>query len=187
MGTSYSTLLFWGVDLGDLTDPGSYETWAPAWMLDEDGDFDDWDPDEMLAVKLGWDPEAAPYPDHLAEPGYDRPYRERDAWRRDVLQVHPEYLAWSANLDRKSELIKAADYGCSIDRYGHSDGDLALLVKVDASVVSSDIWTCVPLDPATIGGNVSDWIGLLTRYLAALEIPAERAGAPGWFMTGSVG
>ena len=44
MGTNYNTLVFWGVDLGDL------DGWnaAPAWMLDQNGDLaGDWDPEKL--------------------------------------------------------------------------------------------------------------------------------------------
>lgn len=181
MGTSCNTLVFYGVDLGDLTDPDTYDTWAPAWMLDDDGSIDDWDPADHLARKLGWEP--VPFPDHAVITAPDRfgvPSRRMD-------DQHPDYIAYRAGQGRRAEILRTADYGCSIDSYGHSEGDLALLVQVDASVVSGDVWTCRRLDTATIGGNVSDWNVLLERYLDALEIPTEHRTAPGWLLTGSVG
>jgi hypothetical protein len=184
MGTSYNTALVFGVDLGDLTDPDTYETWAPAWMLDDDGSIDDWDPSDQLARKLGWEP--VPFPDHAVVTAPDRfgvPSRRMDV-------QHPDYIAYRASRDHRAELLKAADYGCSIDSYGHSEGDLALLVQVDASVVRGDIWRCVPVDPATLNpslGEALGWAAKLERYLDALEIPTEHRTAPGWLLTGSVG
>lgn len=183
MGVNYSTGVLYGVDLGDL------DGWdaAPAWMLNDAGDVDDWDPEEFLAGKLGgWTD--MPYPEHLdrGAPGYDRSYQERDAWEAQKRE-HPDYRAWSANLDRKREIVAAADFGCSIDSYGHSEGDLTLLVKVDASEVSSDIWTAKPLDSAVMVADTSEWERKLARYLDALEIPAEPYGEPGWLLVGSVG
>lgn len=165
MGTNYNTLVFYGVDLGDLSDQDTYETWAPAWMLDSAGAID-WDPDDYLARKLGW--QEVPW-----TPGAD--------WRS------PEYEGWARSRTEARRLVQAANYGCSIDSYGHSEGDLSLLVQVDASVVSGDIWRCVPVPELAPAGERSRWSAMLERYLDALEIPTERAGAPGWFLTGSVG
>jgi hypothetical protein len=169
MGTNYKTALVFGVDLGDLTDPDTCETWAPAWMLDDDGSIDDWDPGDHLARKLGW--QEVP-----RTPGADR--------------GSPEYEEWVRSRTEAKRLVKAADYGCSIDSYGHSEGDLSLLVQVDASVVSGDVWRCVPVDPATLNpslGEALGWAAKLERYLDALEIPTEHRTVPGWLLTGSVG
>jgi hypothetical protein len=165
MGTNYNTLVFYGVDLGDLTDPDTYETWAPAWMLDSMGQVDDWDPENHLARKLGW---------------------QEVPWTSGADRDSPEYEEWARSRTEARRLLKEADYGCSLDSYGHSEGDLSLLVLADASVVSGDIWRCVPVQHL-VGAAVPEWDALLERYLDTLEIPTERRTAPGWFLTGSVG
>lgn len=193
MGTNYNTALVFGVDLGDLSDPDTYDTWAPAWMLDDDGSIGDWDPGDHLARKLGW-ADDAPFPSHVydTEPGrhgLGRP-ADRGHWIAEVRDVHPDYIAYKASRDHRAALLKAADYGCSLDSYGHCDGDLALLVKVDASEVTGDVWRCVPVDPATLNpslGEALGWAAKLERYLDALEIPVEHRPVPGWLLTGSVG
>lgn len=185
MGTSYNTGIVYGHDLGDL------DGWdaAPAWMLDAGGSVDDWDPDDHLAAKLGWEP--APFPDHAyaGEPDWRATPEERQRWRAH-LDTHPDMVAYRANQERKRMTLQAADYGCSIDSYGHAEGDLTLLIKVDASEVSSDIWTAKRLDDVWPHGrsvNYTEWNARLERYLDALEIPREIAGDPGWMLVGSVG
>jgi hypothetical protein len=184
MGTSYNTLVFYGVDLGDLSD-GDGNLWAPAWMLDADGLLD-WDPEDHLAKKLGWTP--IPFPDHAVITAPDRFGRPS----RRMNTEHPDYVAYSANQDRKRMTLAAADFGCTLDDYGHAEGDLTLLVQVDASVVKGDVWTCRRLelkDPAVAVGSYPprEWRERLERYLGALEIPAEHRPAPGWHLTGWVG
>lgn len=178
MGVNYNTGVLYGIDLGDL------DGWddAPAWMLDADGDFSgDWDPEEFLAKALGWEP--VPYPDHAVITAPDRfgqPSRRMD-------HEHPDYLAYQANRDRMRMTLVAADLGCSLDSYGHSDGDLTLLVKVNASEVSSDIWTAKPLVMDRDLELEQQWTAKLAHYLEVLEIKAERLDRPGWLLVGSVG
>jgi hypothetical protein len=186
MGINYNTLVFYGVDLGDLTDSGTYDTWAPAWMLDDSGAIDDWDPTDHLARGLGWEP--VPFPSHVyaTEPPFSAGQAARDVWRKDVLGRDPDVIAYRANQEHRAELLKIADYGCSLDSYGHHEGDLALLVQVDASVVKGDVWRCVPIEHL-VGADVPAWNAQLARYLDVLEIPVEHRPAPGWHLTGSVG
>jgi len=167
MGTSYNTLIFYGVDLGDLADPDTYESWAPAWMRGPGGPIDEWDPDDHLARKLGW--QEVPWPGGSV----------------DIFS--PEYEEWARSRTEAARLVKEADYGCTLDSYGHAEGDLTLLVQVDASVIKGGVWTCVRLDGVAVQQWRPDWNERLERYLDALEIPAERRPEPGWHLTGWVG
>jgi hypothetical protein len=186
MGMSLSTCLFWGVDLGDMqTGSPDWEDWTPAWMRPEGEDGGrDWDPDDHLAGLLGWT---------------DMPWPERAVTRQasgifsgsDIDRTHPDWIAYEVNRNRRTALLKAADYGCKIDNYGHVEGDLALYVAVTASLVESDAWTCAPVHRGPLDAHTGStpviWEHRLTRYLQLLDFPLDKVGPMGWYMTGYYG
>lgn len=184
MGMSLSTYLFWGVDLADMsTGSPDWEDWTPAWMRPdgEDGDLE-WDPGDHLAGMLGWSD--MPWPANAVV----KRAPDRYGWSSDdVDRTHPDWVAYEANRTRRAELLDAADYGCEIDSYGATEGDTRLYVAVSASVVKSDAWTCEPIEDRMIPTAPVIWGTRLTSYLQLLDIPLDKAGPMGWYMTGYYG
>jgi hypothetical protein len=163
MGMHANGYVFYGYGLGDLTDRDTWESTAPAWMNDEDRDWQN-----ELAVRLGWN--EVPFPDHLT---YD--------WNTRSHEQEPDYQAYDA-ARKQRRLVLDAGPQVELDRYGHCDGEAAHYVAIKASVVRST-YDCVRLDNLTVG---DDWDEQLARFMELLAFPVPPGG-PGWHLTSDYG
>lgn len=168
MGQSPSADLYWGYDLGDLTDRETWESLRPDWMEDEE---------ETLARRLGW--VEVPFPANIPEPDYSLSYEERkrvEEQQRDT----PEYRAWSANRSEIYALV--APIPVELDRYGYLE-DPAYCVRVKASVQSADDWGSIAVKPLIV---LPEWPDQLAEFMRLLDLPIPSAEA-GWHMNCSYG
>lgn len=166
MGMHASGEVFYGYDLGDLTDRETFEFIGPAW-LEEDEAWED-----RYARARGI--ELLPYPSSLAGIG---DHAER--------RSHPDYLTWSASRDQVRQAVKEA--GCELDRYGYLDGgEHCWRVQVKASRVRSE-YDCVRVEIDEANPlDVQLWRLQLDEFMRALELPVPDDG-PRWYLTSSYG
>ena len=161
MGQSPSADLFYGYDLKDLTESGSYDDLRPAWMggVDDDGEErPEVDADEHLASKLGW---------------VNQPYPANGGSSND----------WGNNRARMHELV--ADYPVELDYYGYLDGeDPGYCVRVKACVQSAGDWGSTEVAPLAVDPA---WDDQLAEYMRLMELPVPSGKSPGWHMNCSYG
>lgn len=177
MGSSPSADLYWGYDLGDLTDPDTYESIGPQWLQD------DGDADEALAKALGW--VKVPFPDGAPEQNYtNRDYRaaEQDYRRaKEAFMATPQYQAWSDNLAEQRRIISPIPV--ELGRYGWSE-EASLCVRVKASVQHAGDYGSIALKPLEVA---PEWAEQLAEFMRLLELPIPAGVAPGWHMNCSYG
>jgi hypothetical protein len=173
MGMSPSADLFWGYDLGGLTDRETYDSLQPQWMED------DRDDDEVLAAALGW--VEMPFPSGITEHprGYDATYEERREWDRQQRDTD-EYRAWSANRDELRATI--AQVPVELDRYGYGE-DPGYCVRVKASVQRADDYGSTAVKPLVVDPA---WAEQLAEFMRLMQLPVP-AVEPGWHMNCSYG
>lgn len=177
MGMSPSADLYWGFDLGDLCDPGTYDSLKPAWMEPEDDDEGaEWD--EELARRLGWT--EAPFPPRAPSDDWRLPPEGRDRIRQEF-RATPEYQAWSASRDELHNIIK--QIGVELDTYGYHE-EPSYSVRVKASVQRVDDWGSVALEPLVVADG---WRDQIMRFMELLELPVPEGKEPGWHMNCSYG
>jgi len=175
MGMSPSADLFWGYDLGDLTDQRTWDSLKPEWM-DDDGDWE-----EIYAQRAaGW--VEAPFPDHSSIPSRSELYREygyqraEDEIRKaeDALCETPEYRAWSASRKRLREIIEQS--GIQLDTYGYID-EPSYCVYVKDSHQRVDDYGCVNVSPLIVDPV---WKKQLLDFMGLMELPVPQGEEPGW-------
>jgi hypothetical protein len=172
MGSSPSASLYWGFDLGDMTDQNTWDSLKPAWMYDEEeGDTErDWK--EELATRLGWKELPAPkgWPDYTAST------EEKEAFHQS-----PVYLAWSANRSEMYALTERCFV--ELDSYGSEDVP-RYCVRVSPSVQEVDSWGSIKVQPLEVA---PDWREKLTQFMKLLELPMPEGEEPGWHLNCSYG
>lgn len=164
MGFSPSAHVYYGFDLGDMTDQETGDSLKPAWM----GDDKEWE--EVLAEKFGWS--AAPYPEHIQN------------LPREQRHETPEYKAWSARRSLIYQQAKA--YGVVLDTYGYfADYDgMSHYVATTASVQSVGDYGSVELEPLVV---VGDWDAKLIEFMKLMELPILAGASPAWHLNCSYG
>jgi hypothetical protein len=170
MGSSPSADLYWGFDLGDMTDQKTWDSLQPAWMHDEEEGERDWK--EELATRLGW--EKVPAPEGW--PHYTASTEEKEAFRQSSA-----YLAWSANRNEMHRL--AEGYLVEIDTYGYYD-EPRYCVRVSPSVQRVGDWGSIEVRPLEVG---PDWREKLLQFMKVLELPVPEGEEPGWHLNCSYG
>lgn len=174
---SPSADLYWGFDLGDLTDRETYDSLAPEWMEPEDGSEGvEWE--EELARRLGWT--EVPFPHGAPEDDWRLAREERDRARL-AFRSTPEYQAWSASRDQLRDVVKQG--GVELDTYGYHE-EPSYCVRVKASVQRADDWGSVELEPLIVA---DDWRDQVMRFMELLELPIPPGKGPGWHMNCSYG
>jgi hypothetical protein len=172
MGQSPSASLYWGFDLGDMTDQDTWDSLKPRWMYDEEeGDTErDWR--EELATRLGWrmTPGVGEWPPYTAS-----------IEEKEVFYQSSAYLAWSAN---RSEMHRLAEgYLVELDSYGSEDVP-RYCVRVTSSVQEVDDWGSIKVQPLEVD---SDWREKLLQFMKLLELPVPEDEEPGWNLNCSYG
>jgi hypothetical protein len=176
MGSSPSADLFYGYDLGDMTDPETYDSLEPTWMQE------DLDWQKELALKFGW--VDVPFPRHSsAIDDYRISSEARKAAREELYQT-PEYQAWSKSRDELHEIV--AGVGVGLDTYGYAEGgETSYFVKVIASAQRVDDYGSVEIKtPLEVQ---PDWDVQLARFMELLELPVPRGKKPAWHLNCSYG
>lgn len=181
MGMSASASVYWGLDLGDVTDHETWDSLMPGWMDQDEGR--DWE--QELAARLGW--QEVPFPEgppqrstYYGQFGYDlgkREYNKAEAAFRDT----PEYEAWSASRSQMHDLIK--DYPVALVTYSNSD-DPSYCVKIRASEQHPPDWGDIELNPLVVG---DDWEAQLMAFMRLLELPLPKDVKPAWHVNCSYG
>jgi hypothetical protein len=172
MGSSPSADLYWGFDLGDMTDQKTWDSLKPAWMYnEEEGDTErDWK--EELATRLGW--EKVPAPE-------DWPYYTASTEEKEAFWQSPAYLAWWAN---RSEMHRLAEgHLAEIDTYGYHD-EPRYCVRVSSSVQRVGDWGSIEVRPLEVD---PDWREKLLQFMKLLELPVPEGEEPGWHLNCSYG
>lgn len=174
MGQALSAELFYGYDLGDLTDPTTYDSLEPTWMQE------DLDWEEELATRLGWT--SVPFPSYPPEVDDYRTSSEERRAARDALRATPEYQSWSSSRDELSRLVKGL--GVSLATYGYHE-EPGHFIKVTESRQSvcdyGSIQVKVPLEVQP------DWDEKLARFMELLELLALEGEKPAWHLNCSYG
>jgi hypothetical protein len=174
MGSSPSADLYWGYDLGDLSDHDTFDDLRPQWMQD------DRDEDEVLAAALGW--VETPYPAGIREhpDGHRATYEQRKAWNAQQRDTD-EYRAWATNRGELRTTI--ADLPIELDRYGYME-EPAYCVRVKASVQRADDYGSTTIAPLIVDPV---WAGQLASYMQLMQLPTPDGAEPGWHMNCSYG
>lgn len=183
MGQSPSADLYWGYDLGDMTDRESWDSLKPSWMDDAEGGEDrDWE--EELATRLGW--AEAPFPD--GAPDHSRWYRAlgyKEAEQKireaeEIFQNTPEYKAWSASLAEMRRLVE--NYPIELETYGYID-EPQYCVRIRSSVQRAYDWGSIELKPLY---TRLEWHQQLMDFMALMKLPMPDSD-PCWHMNCSYG
>lgn len=186
MGMSPSADLYWGFDLGDMTD-NDWNSLKPAWM-GEDGEEEEQDWEEVYAARsAGW--VEAPFPDHSHLPSRAELYRKYDFMRaeaelkkaEDALRETPEYEAWSASRSRLREIIEQV--AVKLDTYGYID-EPRYFVYVIASHQRADDYGDIALKPIIVDPA---WRQQLFDFMKLMELPIPEGEEPGWHLNCSYG
>lgn len=184
MGQSPSADVYFGYDLPEPEYNYDDDTTnEPQWMQDDE----DWE--DELARRLGWTevPFPADYPDEdrtiwqlprEARELAEKTIRDR---QQKFRETSPEYQAWSANLDRKRELLSSI--GVELDSFGYSGGDRQYAVRIKASVQHVYGWESRPLDPLI---EQPEWRDQLARFVELLGLDVGDT-EPGWHLNCSYG
>lgn len=172
MGHSPSADLFWGYNLGDLTDHDTFDDLRPDWM---DGNYAD--VDEVLARRLGW--VEAPYPNNIADPPHSLPYEERRRIQQEQRDT-PEFRTWSESRSNMRRVV--ATVPVELVTYGYGE-EPSYCVRVKASVQRAHDWGSTPVEPLSVQ---PEWAQQLAEFMRILEFPAP-ADPPGWHMNCSYG
>ncbi|WP_280412583.1 hypothetical protein [Nocardia asiatica] len=172
MGSSPSADVYYGYDLGDMTDHDTYDSLAPSWWEDS-GDWED-----ELARRLGW--EKVSFPD-------DYPEWDSLTSREDRIRIMDEYKAssvayqaYAASRDRKVELL--ASIPVEIRWYGYRE-ESCYAIRAKASVQRAFDWGSVPLKPLEVDPA---WAGQIARFVELLELTVPEGG-PAWHLNCSYG
>lgn len=181
MGQSPSADVYWGYDLGDLTDRDTWDSLKPAWMESSDREWE-----EELAARLGW--QEVPFPEDICpeRPSYsmaraqfleaERRYKEAEV----AFQKTSEYKAWSASCHEMRRLVD--NYPAELKTYGYID-EPSYCARVKASVQSADDYGSIELAPLVVD---EDWERSLREFIDLMELPAPK-DAPCWHLNCSYG
>lgn len=178
MGQSPSADLYWGFDLGDMTDPDTGDSIKPAWMGSEDDEKDETEWREAYAMRLGWKP--LPFPENYPETDYREPYEQRRA-KEEAFRQTPEYLAYSTRQDEMRVLTKNLPVELVV--YGYDD-EASYCVRVTTSVQWVSDWGSKELAPLVVG---PEWHGHIMRFMEHLDLPVPDGKRPGWHLNCSYG
>lgn len=187
MGSSASADLFYGYDLGDMTDHDTWESLMPVWMRDADPDDDEGDDpgdgldwETAVAMRLGW--VKVPYPPDVPDTPWNMPYEERRAIRK-AFDETPAAKTWLANRQELHRLGQSL--GVEMDTYGYMlDGDVSHYVKVIASSQSVRCYGSIEVAELQVS---PEWDEMIARFMELLELPVPKDKKPGWHLNCSYG
>jgi hypothetical protein len=181
MGQSPSADVYWGYDLGDLTDYDTWDSLKPAWMEGSDREWE-----EELAARLGW--QEVPFPEDICpeRPSYsmnraqfaeaERQYKAAE----EVFQGTSEYKAWLASRREMRRLVE--NYPVELSTYGNLD-EPGYCVRIKASVQQAWDWGSIKLEPRAVG---EDWEQALQEFTELMELPTPKE-PPCWHLNCSYG
>ncbi len=188
MGSSPSADLYYGYDLGEMYD-SDYESTAPDWWQEAEGNDEGFDWEDELARRLGW--VEVPFPD-------DYPEEDRRIWRlhaaehEAAVNAHREamkeyerasdaYRQYRASRKKRADLL--AEVPVKLDTYGYSEGDTVWALQLKASVQTADDWGSIKLKPVVAA---PEWNDQLARFIELLEFNVPEGG-PAWHLNCSYG
>lgn len=177
MGMSPSADLYWGFDLGDLTDRETYDSLAPEWMEPED-DSEGAEWEEELARRLGW--AEVRFPSGAPEDDWSLSREERDRVRLEFRST-PEYQAWAASQNAMQDLVKQQEV--ELATYSNHE-EPSYCARVKASVQQAPAWGSVALEPLVVAEG---WRDQIMRFMELLALPIPPGVEPGWHMNCSYG
>ncbi|MFE3052327.1 hypothetical protein [Nocardia sp. NPDC059239] len=175
MGHSPSADLYWGYDLGDMTDHDTWESLAPRWWQ-ESGDWKD-----ELARRLGWEHAELPDDYPARSDHQDLSFIDWRVFVTEYEQNSEAYQVYAANRNHRAALL--ASVPVELDQYGYSEGDPTWAVRVKASVQRVSDWGSIQLAPLELA---PEWSEHLARFIEVLELQVPDGG-PAWHMNCSYG
>lgn len=176
MGASPSAFVFYGYDLGDWTDPDSYEALYPEWVTEEV--FLDHVADHVL------DHPRPPFPAEIDwQQGRDEALRQR--LRTPGSPENAIWEEWRAKLAAREAAVKALNV--EIANYAALyDGDPAYVLRVIASTTKCGDWGSTRIDPASLVKQ-PEWDDQLARMIDLLGLTLPRGCEPGWHIACAYG
>lgn len=182
MGSAPSAALYWGYDLGDMTDPETWDDLKPSWLDNEE--YRDWE--EIYALAHGW--ESVPFPDGSPESrdfyshgwGFKKADEEfRKAYKE--FEKTPGYRAWLKAFRAKTEIVKHSV--AELATYG-SDAEYTYYVFIKESRQSVTDYGDIELEELVTS---EDWEWQLKAFMLLLQLPIPKDKNPGWHMCCSYG
>lgn len=179
MGMAPSASVYWGFDLGDMTDHDTWDSLKPAWMEESDG----WE--EVYAQRMGWQP--VPFPEGAPDRRVwytqfrGRRADEEHKKAEEAFYATAEYKAWQTAYRAQMDLAKQSPV--ELDTYGYID-EPGYCVKIRTSEQHPPDWGDIELNPLIVG---DDWEAQIMAFMRLLELPLPKGAKPAWHVNCSYG